>query len=441
MSDNLLALPQSRFLSQRQIDAFIARMSADEEFHDLNWQIERLKGLGGSEIGVLTKHMFPQLQNIDGESFKTAHDVIDEKLLIKMPMGSTKYTRRGNGIEPLTQRVMELITQKSGTRHEEAKKLSQTHSTHSFIRGEIDDAFILSGQNVLVDYKSSVLPYSQVPFDHHAQLNYYSAIAKSNGLTYDKAYISAIHAPEETMQALAATAQNRHNKPDDFELMAQLIADKKLPATQFKTYPVNLSDKLMDIVTLVAQTYWNDYVLKGERLEVNFQKTLSPNEFESGKVLMGEAAKLLALQKALTTKLAAINGEAGRLFEGVNAADIPYLKDSPINLSKRTTIDKKKALEMLEFQGAEPDIALVNGNVNVDKLISHVTEHNPDFDLSPFYDQKIDTKALKIALQSYSIDLDTVSNTHLNFATSTAKKKKALFEGLVEEAQNSPTFN
>ena len=89
MSDNLLALPQSRFLSQRQIDAFIARMSADEEFHDLNWQIERLKGLGGSEIGVLTKHMFPQLQNIDGESFKTAHDVIDEKLLIKMPMGST----------------------------------------------------------------------------------------------------------------------------------------------------------------------------------------------------------------------------------------------------------------------------------------------------------------------------------------------------------------
>jgi len=441
MHNDLLTLPQSRFIPQRQIDAFVERVSKSGDFHDLPWHVGRLRGLGGSEIGTLTKHLFPQLRNTAGQSFKSPHDIIDEKLLIKMPNGATKYTKRGNGIEPLTQRVMELVTQRLGKRHEEAKNLSQVHSTHSFMRGEIDDAFILSNQKVLVDYKSSVLPYSEVPFDHHAQLNYYSAIAKSNGLIYDKAYICGIHAPEETMQALAVIAQNRQDSPDDFELMAQLIADKKLPATQFKTYPINLSDKLMDIVTLVAETYWNNYVLKGERLEIDFEKTLSPNELKSGQVLMNEAAKLLALQKVVATKLAAVNKEAESLFEGVNSDDIPYLKESAINLSKRTTINKDKALEMLEFQGADPDIALVNGKVNVERLISYATKQNPDFDLSPFYDQTIDTKALKIALQSYSIDLDAVSTTSINFATSTAKRKKALFEELVEDVENNPTFN
>ena len=190
MHNDLLTLPQSRFIPQRQIDAFVERVSKSGDFHDLPWHVGRLRGLGGSEIGTLTKHLFPQLRNTAGQSFKSPHDIIDEKLLIKMPNGATKYTKRGNGIEPLTQRVMELVTQRLGKRHEEAKNLSQVHSTHSFMRGEIDDAFILSNQKVLVDYKSSVLPYSEVPFDHHAQLNYYSAIAKSNGLIYDKAYIN-----------------------------------------------------------------------------------------------------------------------------------------------------------------------------------------------------------------------------------------------------------
>ncbi len=423
-------LPQVDFLNDEKIERFLNKLDYLKE--DAGWHAQRMAGFGGSEVGALLRERHGAFTAAPGDSFKTADQVIAEKLLHRLPMSSTIQAKRGTSIEALTQAA--FIKKSRAKPFDEAVEASKAHHTISSMRGNIDDALIIGRKTALVDYKSSQRPYEQVPFDYLTQCNHYGAIAKSNGIEFDKGIIVGIHAPEAMLQGLAAISDSRHEDRETFDFWADLIAKDKVPSVTLKIYHSPLNDKLMSLCEAVVESRWEDFVLKGKLLIPDQSVELSEDNLRLAEKLMQDATQMIAIQKITNQRLDEKNAHIDRLMQGVNTKKLPFMKNHPINISSRASLDKEAALAALESEGVEvQDISVMGKNYDVDLLINALRTFQPDLDMDAYKAQEVSVPSIRGALKSAGLDDKLFESTKHSFTPSKAKAKASAFDEVVSQ--------
>lgn len=127
------------------------------------WHYNRLKGLGGSDVGEIATWKMGEL-NI----FKTPWDIIKEKLCIHPIQIQNNDMRRGSYLEPVVQKIF-LEDFKAQHIEEYVRGIDNTVSKkHPWMRGNVDDVVKISSCSYIVDYKcpsdvhhgTTILPYA-----------------------------------------------------------------------------------------------------------------------------------------------------------------------------------------------------------------------------------------------------------------------------------------
>ena len=426
----MYALPQLSFLNDDKIDRFLKKLAYLQE--DPEWHARRMAGFGGSEVGTLLRERHGSFTNAPGDSFKTADQVVAEKLLHRLPMPPTIQCKRGTSIEPLTRAA--FIKKTNARRFDEAFGAARAHRTIKPMLGNIDDGLYIGSRTVLVDYKSSQQPYQQLPFDYLAQNNHYAAIAKSNGVTFDKGVVVGIHAPEAMLQGLAAISDNRDNDMETFEFWADLIAKDKVPALTLKVYQCPLNDKLMSLCESVVQSRWDEFVMQGKLLIPEKSLQLSENNLVVVEKLMQDATNMMALQKITTQRLEDTNASICNLLQGVNTKTLPFINKHPINISSRSTFDKEAALSALAAEGVESkDIPSSSTNYDTNMLIHELQRFQPDIDTEQYKIKTPTVPGIRGALKNAGLDQSLFEATKHSFTPSKSKAKAEAFEEVVNQ--------
>ena len=430
----MYALPQLPFLNDDKIDRFLKKLTYLNE--DPQWHARRMAGFGGSEVGTLLRERHGSFTNAPGASFKTADQVVAEKLLHRLPMTPTPQCKRGTSIEALTRAAFTKKT--NARRFDEAFEAAGAHRTVKPMLGNIDDGLYIGSRTVLVDYKSSQEPYEQLPFDYLAQNNHYAAIAKSNGVTFDKGIIVGIHAPEAMLQGLAAISDNRDNDRETFEFWADMIAKNKVPSVTLKMYHCPLNDQLMSLCENVVQTRWDEYVMQGKLLIPEKSLQLSEDNLMLVEKLMQDATNMMALQRITTERLKETDAKITNLLQGVNTKALPFVNKHPINIASRSTFDKDAAISALAAEGVESeDIASSGPRYDSNMLIHELQRYKPDIDTEQYKIKTPTIPGIKGALKSAGLDYTLFEATKYSFAPSKSKAKAEAFEEVVNQHESS----
>lgn len=166
-------LPQAPHISDETAETWIKRVQDLEgENHRIEWHLKRLRGFGGSEIGVLVKEL-------EGETdfFTSANQIVRQKLMREYPSGDNGDLRRG--------RVMESIIQNIFRQKYSAEPLESVMREmgevclHGWQVGNVDDLVRIDGRVYIVDFKAPAQVTNHVEFGYSAQLHHYAPIVEA----------------------------------------------------------------------------------------------------------------------------------------------------------------------------------------------------------------------------------------------------------------------
>ncbi len=229
----LAELPQRPFINDVDADAWVDSVISREP-ERADWHIDRLFGIGGSEIGTL-------LAADDGlfHPFSTARDITAAKLLSKTLEPANGDMARGTACEPMARDLYRaMVAARGGHPREDllaAIAAADNDPDHPWLIGNPDDIVEENGKVYIIDYKvpmpDQIAHYDDtgVPFYYAAQLHHYRAIATRLGIHIDGLRLGSMN------------------------FKAWNIDERDIP------YDQNLHDRIM----ASGDRYWNDYVLKG----------------------------------------------------------------------------------------------------------------------------------------------------------------------------------
>jgi len=163
------------------------------------WHATRAGGFGGSEIGVLVRNH----AGVRADHQASAHDIVEGKLLRRMPLEDTGHLRRGHENE---ERHAQWFWNKYGARRDQNafEQLGSSVGLRAWMRYSPDEVALISieqpnpamgGQRVarwLVDYKApSVVDESdEVKFQYACQLHQGALICAKLGIHLDGLMLS-----------------------------------------------------------------------------------------------------------------------------------------------------------------------------------------------------------------------------------------------------------
>lgn len=413
-------LPQIEHLSDSRIQRYVKRLT--ELGLDIEWHCRRLSGFGGSEVGALLRHGYGAFFDAPGDSFRSAGEIVAEKLLSQLPRPSTPQAQRGTDIEALTREVFRR--KYNALPCEEGFTTSRQHSRIKAMRGNIDDAVLVGDKAILVDYKSSQHTYAERPFDYVAQAHHYGAIARSNSFSFSKALIVGIHAPEDVLQGLAKIARERNENPDQFEFWVDALVTRGVPGVELKLYPVNLDTRLMSVIEATVSQIWEQNVLAGKLLVNEGSISLPEETQQEVDVLMGSSSRLLALKSAITQQMASNNQKLQRVLLGVDHKKLAFTKKHPINIGARTSMDAEAAIAALEAQGVDLDsIKSPSNKRDVKKLEEAFVALGGDLSSDGLLEKTLPVNTVRAKLLEHNIDPCIYETVTYAFAESRQKAK------------------
>ena len=158
----LPTLPQSDYIKEEDALNWYDQ-TLEIEPDRFKWHFNRLKGLGGSDIGEIACWKLDQ-PNI----FKTPWDIIKEKLMVKGIEPQNADMRRGTYLEPIVQRI--FLEDYAGEHRQDLCEAidNSVSKEHPWMRGNVDDVVSINGLVYVVDYKcpseihkgTTILPYA-----------------------------------------------------------------------------------------------------------------------------------------------------------------------------------------------------------------------------------------------------------------------------------------
>lgn len=251
-------LPQRQFIDDTHARAWIDQVVGQEPDRAF-WHIDRLRGIGGSEIGVL-------LGSEDGEfhPFSDARQISRQKLLLEGLTPPNGDLKRGTMMEDMAESLYFEQIAKRGAKSiltDDLKAIINAYRNeeHPWLVGNPDGIIQeKNGDVYIVDYKvpmPSQIDHIQsvgVPFYYEAQLHHYKLIL------------------------------------DDLKELGLNVKGLKLCPLNLKTFEVEEYDvpvrpELSDQILEVGDKYWNNYVLKGRPaplIQLRNTSHLSKVEFE-----------------------------------------------------------------------------------------------------------------------------------------------------------------
>lgn len=323
-------LPQAPSIPMERRRRWAAEMLRREGRMRAVWQLRRLTGFGGSEMGAL-------LASFRGEynPFSSARDLVAEKLLVALPSAPTADTQRGNRAEPIVRQAYLDMTG-GRTDADAMERVSRMRGArHRWKIGSPDDIVLLEGADGttrgIVDYKvprpttlDGYRETGEVSFDYVCQVHHYRSLAEEAGIRID--WMAVVCFDAIAWEPVVFTIEH------DRDLVAEM--------------------------NRAGESYWNDFVLEGVLPPHSMRRQLDVE------ILPPEEAYELADEIArhrILSKVAKEREEVfvARLKEWVNQAGDLKGARLPLNLvtvtSKRACADVPGLIQRLADYGVAVD--------------------------------------------------------------------------------------
>ena len=366
-------LPQAQHIKKEDAKVWYDSV-AQYDPERLNWHFERLKGLGGSDIGEIAAWKLGVF-NI----FKTPRDIIDEKLLRKSVEPQNNNMRRGTYLEPVIQQIF-LEDYNARTRPDLIEKIAnQIDPAHPWLRGNVDDVAEIGGGIFIVDYKAPTEAKEKTPIQYAAQVHQYGhlyELAENEkpyshivaSFDYDQGNIVAVDVPYDEVimtavlvggdevweHVLDGTYPDRgiakqegpeytEEEKKRIEQLEEEFLRYKLMADEAKKKYESISRELGGIIT-----HEGEYLLKGKKMPLDVLSGSVRQKLDNEKVeqILAQTGEDVATFQVVGNKL-----DENKVLNLLHSEygedmDIFYLKD----------FDTDKVLEFCEDKGIAPPV-------------------------------------------------------------------------------------
>ncbi|MFL9611082.1 YqaJ viral recombinase family protein [Methylobacillus sp. Pita2] len=184
-------LPQYPFLDEPRINRWLNFILSVEP-ERVEWHIARLRGFGGSEMGVIVAPMVGE-----HNPFRSTLDVYQDKMMLKLPDGPSGDTRRGTFMEDTIRDIFRAKYNAQELTEELAKMAGFSDPKHPWLVGNPDDLVRIGNKVYMVDYKCPRPGFKEkydkngISFDYYVQLHHYTLIARKLGIHIDGLLLSS----------------------------------------------------------------------------------------------------------------------------------------------------------------------------------------------------------------------------------------------------------
>jgi len=426
-------LPQKSVIQQADAERWINGVQRWQPGR-AEWLAGRLMGIGGSESGAVVRGVC----DLPGSGFSTLRDVVQSKLMMRLPLRQNEHMQRGSVLEELA--ALACMYRYKAARDEAALAHMQNalpRKGYEWLIGNPDDVQVIGGRRFLNDYKVPSTFDDDVSFDYEAQLHHYGLLGRMAGVRFDGYLLTKLDLAPELARSLVSkfplmSEQEKHS-------LAKSIANTDVPGFRVVALGVE-HKKSMDADILDACGYaWNDFVLKGVVPEKKQKKTV---DLAEDQVLeLGRLQHQYAMAKAGMSHLSSI-AEMAQVKMGVllHSADLEVEK-LPVNIVtvKANGLDKAKLIDEAKAFGAtEDDLVSEKPKYVVEALVEEIKRLNGDPEAVHLFDRAPNADKAKSYLESVN-EFDSKSFLLPGVSVSLSRKKadKELQEKLIESAQQS----
>ncbi len=142
------------------------------------WHVARIRGFGGSDIGIIAAWFLNE-----HALFKTARDIVCEKLMYASPFASNAKMRQGTFMEEHVKQ--EFLRTNNATSRQDLVALMDkaTDPDHPWMRVSVDDIAQIGNTIYVTDYKTPTSePKNEVPINYAAQVHQGLHLAQKNNV-------------------------------------------------------------------------------------------------------------------------------------------------------------------------------------------------------------------------------------------------------------------
>lgn len=419
MRQILEALPQLPVIEQNDANRWIEGIS---RYHAprASWHAKRLHGIGGSEMGAVVSFYRGEAPT----GFISATEVVEGKLMKRLPQFETFHMRRGNALEDLARRVF-LKSSSAVIDHAATKALRTARKVpgYEFMVGNQDDIVLINGKRFVVDYKVPNTFSESIEQDYEIQVHHYATQAKLAGVRVDGLILAKLDIPPQMADFLTREIGGFSSVKVD--QLVDSIVNVNLPGCRIVPIPVELKRPLQAELLAAGKDIWNDFVLKGV---VPTPKQRGSLELETKEAWdLARYQQQYAMAKSGITYLDKVAKEsvAGMtsLLDGLDYEG----KKLPLSLVgvNPNGLDSDKVLNEALLRGATEDQLRGEARVySVDALLQEIQALGGDGDASHLYEQGFDTSKAQEYLKDLGVDLSTLRKPGIAVRMSIKKEDK-----------------
>lgn len=429
MRQILEALPQLPVIAQADANRWVEGIT---RYHGprATWHAKRLHGIGGSEMGALIS--FYRGETSSG--FSTIKDVVEGKLMKRLPSFETFHMRRGNALEDLARQV--FLKKSFGSvdlAAMNALSVAKKLPGYEFMVGNPDDIVILNGKRFVVDYKVPNTFSDTIELDYEVQLHHYATLAKFAGIRIDGLILAKLDIPPQLAEHL--TKNVAQIEPQRFAELVDSISRVDLPGCRIVLLPVELKTNLQAELLAAGKDCWNDFVMKG----------VVPTPGQYGKLeLKGDVELNLARyqQQYVMAKsgISYLTGIASQASSGMAELleDVDFEgKSLPLSVVgvKPNGLDSKLVVNEALLRGAtEEELQSESRTYSVSALLEEIQRLGGQLDNKELYEAGLDAEKAEAYLKEQGVDMAKLRKPGIAVRISTKKDDKAVSQHYEERA-------
>lgn len=429
MKQILEALPQLPVIKQADANRWVEGITRHHSKR-ATWHAKRLHGIGGSEMGALVS--FYRGESSSG--FNTIKDVVEGKLMIKLPSFETFHMRRGNALEDLARQV--FLKKSFGSVDLAAMNAMATASRlkgYEFMVGNPDDIVIINGKRYVVDYKVPNTFSDAIEFDYEVQVHHYATLAKFAGVRIDGLILAKLDIPPQMAEYL--TKNLTSIEPRRVAELVESIVRTDLPGCRIVSLPVELKPALQAELLAAGKDCWNDFVLKG----------VVPTPGQYGKLeLKGDIELNLArfqqqyvMAKSGINYLTSVAQSASSGMETL-LQDVDFDgKALPLTVVgvKPNALDKTLVVNEALLRGAtEAELQSTKRTYSVSALLEEIQRLGGQLENDHLFEASLDSDKAEAYLKERGVDMAKLRKPGLAVRISTKKEDKAVSQHYEERA-------
>lgn len=429
MQHTLESLPHLPVIEQSDANRWVEGII---RFHKsrATWHAKRLHGIGGSEMGALVS--FYRGETSTG--FSTITEVVEGKLMKRLPKFETSHMRRGNALEDLARQV--FLKKSFGSIDLAAMNALATANRlkgYEFMVGNPDDIVIINGRRYVVDYKVPNTFSEAIEFDYEVQVHHYATLAKFAGIRIDGLILAKLDMPPQLSEYLTNNLASM--EPQRVAELVDSIVRVDLPGCRIVSIPIELKPALQAELLTAGKDCWNDFVLKGVvptpgqygKLELKGEIELNLARYQQQYVMAKSGISYLtdvAKQASSGMEMLLQNVD----FEG---------KALPLSVVgvKPNSLDSTLVLNEALLRGAtEDELQAKDRTYSVGALLEEVQRLGGKVESDHLFESSLDSAKAEAYLKDLGVDLGNLRKPGLAIRMSTKKEDKVVSQHYEERA-------